>query len=256
MRLRDRVAIITGSGSGQGRAAARIFAREGAAVVIAEWNEENGKQVENEILADGGQAMFIKTDVSNEENIVALVDEVMNRYGKIDVVFNNAGIGFSANSKYKMASLIDTPQTDWNNILGINLNGVYLLSKHVLPIMIKQNGGSIINNASLNGIAGVTGADAYTAAKGGVVALTRVMAVDYGKYNIRVNCICPGAIDTPMIAEVLSIPEFAEKFAAGCPLRRVGKPEEIANAALFLASDESSYVTGLIMPVDGGVYAL
>lgn len=256
MRLRDRVAIITGSGSGQGRAAAKIFAREGAAVVIAEWNEENGKQVEKEILADGGQAMFIKTDVSNEENIVALVDEVMNRYGKIDVVFNNAGIGFSANSKYKMASLIDTPQTDWNNILGINLNGVYLLSKHVLPIMIKQNGGSIINNASLNGIAGVTGADAYTAAKGGVVALTRVMAVDYGKYNIRVNCICPGAIDTPMIAEVLSIPEFAEKFAAGCPLRRVGKPEEIANAALFLASDESSYVTGLIMPVDGGVYAL
>ena len=256
MRLRDRVAIITGSGSGQGRAAAKIFAREGAAVVIAEWNEENGKQVENEILADGGQAMFIKTDVSNEENIVALVDEVMNRHGKIDVIFNNAGIGFSANSKYKMASLIDTPQTDWNNILGINLNGVYLLSKHVLPIMIKQNGGSIINNASLNGIAGVTGADAYTAAKGGVVALTRVMAVDYGKYNIRVNCICPGAIDTPMIAEVLSIPEFAEKFAAGCPLRRVGKPEEIANAALFLASDESSYVTGLIMPVDGGVYAL
>jgi NAD(P)-dependent dehydrogenase (short-subunit alcohol dehydrogenase family) len=256
MRLRDKVAIITGAGSGQGRAAAKIFAREGAAVVIAEWNEENGRQVEKEILADGQQALFIKTDVSDEESIVSLVDEVMNRYGKIDVVFNNAGIGFSANSKYKMASLIETPQLDWNNIIGINLNGVYLLCKHVLPIMIRQNGGSIVNNASLNGISGVTGADAYTAAKGGVVALTRVMAVDYGKYNIRVNCICPGAIDTPMIAEVLSVPEFAEKFAEGCPLRRVGKPEEIANAALFLASEESSYVTGLIMPVDGGTYAL
>lgn len=256
MRLRDKVAIITGAGSGQGRAAAKIFAREGAAVVIAEWNEENGRQVEKEILADGQQALFIKTDVSSEENIISLVEEVMNHYGKIDVVFNNAGVGYSSHSKYKMASLIETPQTDWNNIIGINLNGAYLLSKHVLPIMMKQNGGSIINNASLNGISGVTGADAYTAAKGGVVALTRVMAVDYGKYNIRVNCICPGAIDTPMIAEVLSVPEFAEKFAAGCPLQRVGKPEEIATAALFLASDESSYVTGLIMPVDGGVYAL
>jgi NAD(P)-dependent dehydrogenase (short-subunit alcohol dehydrogenase family) len=254
MRLKDKVAIITGAGSGQGKAAAKIFADEGATVIIAEWNEENGKQVEQEIVGVGQQALFIKTDVSDEANIVALVEEVMDRFGKINVVFNNAGVGFSSNSKYKMASLIDTPQEDWNNILGINLNGVFLLSKHVLPIMIKQNGGSIINNSSLNGILGVTGADAYSASKGAVVGLTRVMAVDYGKFNIRVNCICPGAIDTPMIADVLNIPQVSKKFAS-CPLRRVGKPEEIAYAALFLASDESSYVTGLIMPVDGGVYA-
>jgi NAD(P)-dependent dehydrogenase (short-subunit alcohol dehydrogenase family) len=254
MRLQDKVAIITGAGSGQGKAAAKIFANEGAIVIIAEWNEDNGKQVEEEILATGQQALFIKTDVSDEENIIALVDEIMTRYGKVDVVFNNAGIGFSSSSKFKMDRLTDTPLQDWNHILAINLNGVYLLSKYVLPIMKKQNGGSIINNSSLNGIIGVPGADAYTASKGAVVALTRVMAVDYGKFNIRVNCICPGAIDTPMIADVLKNEAFSAAFTSN-PLRRVGKPEEVANAALFLASDESSYVTGLIMPVDGGVSA-
>jgi NAD(P)-dependent dehydrogenase (short-subunit alcohol dehydrogenase family) len=254
MRLKGQVAIITGAGSGQGKAAARLFANEGAIVIIAEWNEENGTQVEEEIVSKGQQALFFQTDVSNEENIVALVDEVMNRYGKVDIVFNNAGIGFSSSSKFKMGRLTETPLEDWNQILAINLNSVYLLSKYVIPIMKKQNGGSIINNSSLNGIIGVPGADAYTASKGAVVALTRVMAVDYGKYNIRVNCICPGAIDTPMIADVLKNEAFSAAFTSN-PLRRVGKPEEVANAALFLASDESSYITGLIMPVDGGVSA-
>ncbi|MFC4799762.1 SDR family NAD(P)-dependent oxidoreductase [Neobacillus sp. GCM10023253] len=254
MRLKDKVAIITGAGSGQGKAAAKLFAAEGAKVIIAEWNEQNGKSVEDEINFEGQESLFFQTDVSNEDNIIALVEEVMDRYGRIDIVFNNAGVGFSSRSKYKMASLIETPQRDWNDILSINLNGVYLLSKHVLPIMQKQNYGSIINNSSLNGIVGVPGADAYSAAKGGVVALTRVMAVDYGKYNIRVNCICPGAIDTPMIADVLKNEAFSKAFTSN-PLRRVGKPEEIAYAALFLASDESSYITGLIMPVDGGIAA-
>ncbi|OLS36186.1 SDR family NAD(P)-dependent oxidoreductase [Bacillus sp. MRMR6] len=254
MRLKNKVAIITGSGSGQGKAAAKVFAKEGAIVVIAEWNEENGKRVEAEIKASGHEALFFQTDVSNENHIISLVDEVINRYGRIDVVFNNAGVGFSSSSKYKMDRLTETPLHDWNQILAINLNGVYLLSKYVIPIMKKQNAGSIINNSSLNGIIGVPGADAYTAAKGGVVALTRVMAVDYGKFNIRVNCICPGAIDTPMIADVLKNEAFAAAFTSN-PLRRVGTPEEIANAALFLASDESSYVTGLIMPVDGGISA-
>jgi len=251
MRLKEKVAIITGAGSGQGRASAKLFASEGAKVVIAEWNEENGKQVEEEIRAAGHEAVFMKTDVSNEENVRNVINQVVERYGRIDVLFNNAGIGFSARSKYTMAPLLETPLEDWNQILGINLNGVYLMAKYTVPIMIKQNGGSIVNNSSLNGILGVTGADAYTASKGGVVALTRVMAVDYGKHNIRVNCICPGAIDTPMIAEVLSVEEIAKNYEAG-PLGRVGKPEEIANAALFLSSDESSYITGLIMPVDGG----
>lgn len=251
MRLKEKVAIITGAGSGQGKASAKLFASEGAKVVIAEWNEENGKQVEEEIRAAGHEAVFMKTDVSNEENVRDVINQVVERYGRIDVLFNNAGIGFSARSKYTMAPLLETPLEDWNQILGINLNGVYLMSKYTVPIMIKQKGGAIVNNSSLNGILGVTGADAYTASKGGVVALTRVMAVDYGKHNIRVNCICPGAIDTPMIAEVLSVEEIAKNYEAG-PLGRVGKPEEIANAALFLSSDESSYITGLIMPVDGG----
>jgi NAD(P)-dependent dehydrogenase (short-subunit alcohol dehydrogenase family) len=251
MRLKDKVAIITGAGSGQGKASAKLFAKEGAKVVIAEWNEENGKQVEQEIIADGHTAIFLKTDISNEENVREVIGQVMDRFGRIDILFNNAGIGFSARSQYKMASLIETPLDDWNRIIAINLNGVYLMSKYVLPIMIEQKSGSIVNNSSLNGITGVTGADAYTASKGGVVALTRVMAVDYGKHNIRVNCICPGAIDTPMIAEVLE-DEKAAKGYSSCPLKRVGKPEEIAAAALFLSSDESSYITGLIMPVDGG----
>jgi len=255
MRLKDKVAIITGAGSGQGEAAAKLFAREGAKVVIAEWNEQGGKRVEEEIVAAGHEAIFMKTDVSNEDNVRRVINEVVEKFGRIDVLFNNAGIGFSARSRYRMASLIDTPLEDWNNILGINLNGVYLMSKYTLPIMIKQNGGSIVNNSSLNGILGVTGADAYSASKGGVIALTRVMAVDYGKHNIRVNCICPGAINTPMIAEVLSDENIAKNYDSG-PLGRVGKPEEIAYAALFLSSDESSYITGLIMPVDGGWHAV
>ncbi|OLO36957.1 short-chain dehydrogenase [Alkalihalophilus pseudofirmus] len=251
MRLKDKVAIITGAGSGQGKAAAKLFAKEGAKVVIAEWNEEQGKQVEEEIKEEGLEAIFIQTDVSDEVKVKSLVDQVMDRYGQIDILFNNAGIGFSSKSKYTMASLLKTPFDDWNKVLNINLNSVYLMSKYVLPVMIDQNRGSIINNSSLNGILGVKGADAYSAAKGGVVALTRVMAVDYGKHNVRVNCICPGAIDTPMIAEVLQNKDIANNYASG-PLRRVGQPEEIAYAALFLGSDESSYITGLIMPVDGG----
>lgn len=255
MRLENKVAIITGAGSGQGEASAKLFAKEGATVIIAEWNEENGRKVEQEILDAGNKALFMKTDVSNEENVKSVVQEVVDRYGRIDILFNNAGIGFSSRSKYTMASILDTPSEDWDNILSINLNGVFYFCKHVIPIMIKQKKGTIINNSSLNGIIGVSGADAYSAAKGGVVALTRVMAADYGKHNIRVNCICPGAIETPMIAEVLEDPEIVQVLSS-CPLGRVGKPEEIASAALFLASDESSYITGLIMPVDGGVYAI
>lgn len=251
MRLEGKTAIITGAGSGQGKASALLFAEQGAKVVIAEWNEEAGKQVEKEIKDAGNEAMFFKTDISDEANVQQLVQAVKDEYGTIDILFNNAGIGFSSRSKYTMASILDTPLNDWNSILGINLNGTFLMSKYVIPVMIEQGKGSVINNSSLNGIIGVTGADAYTASKGGVVSLTRVMAADYGKHNIRVNCICPGAINTPMISEVLDVPEIAKNFKAG-PLGRVGEPEEIAGAALFLASDEASYVTGVILPVDGG----
>ena len=251
MRLEGKTAIITGAGSGQGRASALLFAEQGANVVIAEWNEEAGKKVEKEINDAGNKAMFFKTDISNEENVQQLVSAVQDKYGSIDILFNNAGIGFSSRSKYTMSSILETLLDDWNSILGINLNGTFLMSKYAIPVMIEQGKGSVINNSSLNGIIGVTGADAYTASKGGVVALTRVMAADYGKHNIRVNCICPGAINTPMISEVLDVPEIAKNYETG-PLGRVGEPEEIAGAALFLASDDASYVTGVILPVDGG----
>jgi len=251
MRLEGKTAIITGAGSGQGRASALLFAEQGANVVIAEWNEEAGKKVEKEITEAGNKAIFFKTDISSEENVQQLVSAVQDKYGSIDILFNNAGIGFSSRSQYTMSSILETPLDDWNSILGINLNGTFLMSKYVIPVMIEQGKGSVINNSSLNGIIGVTGADAYTASKGGVVALTRVMAADYGKHNIRVNCICPGAINTPMISEVLDVPEIAKNYETG-PLGRVGEPEEIAGAALFLASDDASYVTGVILPVDGG----
>lgn len=251
MRLKDKVAIITGAGSGQGKAAAQLFAREGAKIVVAEWNEEAGANVAKSIQEEGGTALFIKVDVSDEDAVRSMVNQVIDLYGQIDVLFNNAGIGFSANSRYKMASILETPLQDWNAIIGINLNGTYLVSKYVVPVMRNQKRGSIINNSSLNGIIGESGADAYTASKGGIVALTRVMAVDYGKNNIRVNCICPGAIETPMIAAALELDGVREHYSSG-PLGRIGKPEEIAYAALFLASDEASYITGIIMPVDGG----
>ncbi|HZG72826.1 MAG TPA: SDR family NAD(P)-dependent oxidoreductase, partial [Chondromyces sp.] len=148
MRVKDKVVIITGAGSGQGKASAKLFAREGAKVVIAEWNAESGKQVEEELISSGHEAMFVQTDISNEENVRSLVEEVMNRFGRIDILFNNAGIGFSSRNKYKMSSILNTPLEDWNNILTINLTGTYLMSKYVVPIMIEQKGGSIVNNSS------------------------------------------------------------------------------------------------------------
>ncbi|MFW6026966.1 MAG: SDR family NAD(P)-dependent oxidoreductase [Candidatus Woesearchaeota archaeon] len=251
MRLKDEVAIITGAGSGQGKAAAEIFSEEGAKVVIAEWNQDTGKKVEKKIKNNGNEATFIKTDVSDEDSVKNMVKGTIDKYGKIDILFNNAGIGYSAKDKYTMDNLLNTPLDDWNSIMQINLNGTYLVSKYVLPHMIKNEKGSIVNNSSMNALVGESGADAYTAAKGGIVSLTRVMAKDFAQYNIRVNCICPGAIETPMIAPVLENEAVREEFEK-CPLGRVGQPEEIAYTALFLASQEASYITGTVLPVDGG----
>jgi NAD(P)-dependent dehydrogenase (short-subunit alcohol dehydrogenase family) len=256
-RLEGKIAIITGGGSGQGKAAVKIFAEEGAKVVIAEWNEVTGQEVEKEIKGLGHDVTFIKTDVSSEESVKDMVQKTMAVYGTIDILFNNAGIGYSYNATHKMADVVETPLDDWNRILAINLNGMFLCSKYVLPIMREKKKGNIINNSSMNALVGESGADAYTAAKGGIVALTRVMAKDNAQYGIRVNCTCPGGVDTPMIAPALeSIDGLREHLESGIPLKRLAKPEDIAYAALYFASDESSYLTGIILPVDGGWYAV
>jgi NAD(P)-dependent dehydrogenase (short-subunit alcohol dehydrogenase family) len=255
--LEGKVAIITGGGSGQGLAASKIFSSEGAKVVIAEWREDTGKAAEAEVKSLGGDALFVKTDVSSEDDVKAMVEKALEVYGTIDILFNNAGIGYSYNKTHKMADLVDTPLDDWNRILAINLNGMFLCSKYVLPVMRKSGKGVIVNNSSMNALVGESGADAYTAAKGAIASLTRVMAKDNAQYGIRVNCTCPGGTDTPMIQEALeTIPGLKEHLESGIPLGRLAKPEDIANVALFLASDLSAYMTGVVIPVDGGWYAV
>lgn len=254
MILKDKVAIITGGASGQGKASAKLFAKEGAKVIFADLNEAGGKAVEKEITDAGFEAQFYKLDVTDEKAVIALVNDVKNKYGRIDVLFNNAGIGFGG--KIKMAPVIDADAEDWKATLDINLNGVFYFSKHVLPIMIEQKFGSVINNASAAGLVGQPGMDAYTASKGAIISLTRSWAVAYGQYNIRVNCICPGSIETPMMTVILeNRPGAKESIPKLSALGRIGQPEEIAGTALFLASEQAGYITGAVIPVDGGFTA-
>jgi len=252
-QLEGKVAIVTGGAKGQGAASSLLFAEEGAKVVVADWDFENAEKVAGEIKAAGGEAVAIKVDVSKEDDIKKMIQAALDNFGRLDILFNNAGVGFSERSRFFMGSVVDTPVEDWDAILGINLRGVALGCKHAIPVMTAQGGGVILNNSSINGIISMPGADAYTAAKGGVVALTRVLADVYGPSGIRVNCMCPGAVKTPMIAEISGDPEGPLKaWNDSAPLRRAGEPEELAQAALFLVSDASSFVTGVILPVDGG----
>jgi NAD(P)-dependent dehydrogenase (short-subunit alcohol dehydrogenase family) len=250
MRLANKVACITGAGSGQGKASSVLFAGEGAKVLAADVNIAGVGDVVKTIRDRGGEATAMKVDVSREEQVADMIKKTVDTYGRIDILFNNAGVGYS--SPYVNAPTVQTPVKDWDIIVGINMRSVFLGCKCVIPYMEKQGGGVIINNSSINGLVAMSGADAYTATKGGVIALTRVLAVDWAPKNIRVNCICPGAIDTPMIAPALDLPGVRDYFTSNCPMGRIGKPEEIAYTALFLASDESSYITGVIIPVDGG----
>jgi NAD(P)-dependent dehydrogenase (short-subunit alcohol dehydrogenase family) len=249
MRLAGKVALITGGTSGIGRATAVLFAREGAAVAIIGRNEERGAEAVAEIGRDGGRALFVRADVRLAEDCRRVVDETVAAFGRLDVLFNNAGV-------FMHNDAVDCSEEEWDLQVDVSLKGTFLMCKCTLPVMIAQGGGSIINNSSGWGLVGGDRAVAYCAAKGGVVVMTKAMAIDHGRQGIRVNCICPGDTETPMEHQDAERRGTAwEVYVAGAsdrPLGRMGRPEEIATAALFLASDESSFITGAVLPVDGG----
>ena len=249
MRLINKVALITGGNSGIGRATALLFAREGAKVALTGRDEERGMRVAEEIKKDSGTAIFIRSDVRIAKECRQAVDETLRQFGRLDILFNNAGVFYPR-------SVVDCPEEEWDLTIDVNLKGTFLMSKFVLPVMIAQGSGVIINNASGWGISGGNEAASYCASKGGVVLLTKAMAIDHGPQGIRVNCLCPGDVDTPMLpadAKIRGI-EWTDYLAEASdrPLGRIGTPEEIAKAALFLASDDSSFMTGAVLAVDGG----
>lgn len=256
MRLQNKVAIITGAGSGIGRESALVFAREGARVVVADIVEAAGQETAELI---GENAFFIKVDVSSWVDTEQMVQATMKRWGRLDVLFNNAGIDLP-----QATTVVDTDETDWNRIMSVNLTGVFLGCRHALPVMMAQKSGTIINTASRAGLAAPPGEAAYVASKGGVVSLTRQMALDYAPYNIRVNCICPGVLEKPtedrrkflQSQSSEAVKRRNEKFAQENPLGRLCTPRDIAQAALYLASDEATYVTGTALVVDGGDLAI
>ncbi|HEY5657668.1 MAG TPA: SDR family NAD(P)-dependent oxidoreductase [Myxococcota bacterium] len=249
MRLSGKVALITGGTSGIGAATAALFAREGAAVTITGRSEGRGRKVVEEIERDGGLALFVRGDVCVAADCRRAVDETVAAFGRLDVLFNNAGV-FVAND------VIDCSEEEWDLQVDVSLKGTFLMSKVALPHMIAQGSGSIINNSSGWGLVGGDRAVAYCAAKGGVVVMTKAMAIDHGRHGVRVNCVCPGDTVTPMERQDAEHRGMTwDAYVAGAsarPLGRMGEPDEIARAALFFASDESSFVTGAILPVDGG----
>lgn len=251
MKLKDKIAVITGGALGIGESGTRKFAKEGATVIFLDINEKAGEALEKELTKAGYNVWFIKTDISDEESVKSAFEKIAGKYGKIDALYNNASVFLGGKD-----SRIDEVETDiWKKVLSINLDGLYYCSKYAIKLMMK-NGGAIINTASSAGVVGIPGCAAYTATKGATVTLTRSMAVDYGKYNIRVNCIAPAAIETDMVKESnLNDPDFDNDFFLRqiTPLKRWGKPEDVANLACFLASDESAYLNGVIIPADGGI---
>lgn len=244
--LDGKVALITGGASGIGRATAQLFAREGAAVAIADMNEAAGQKAVQEIE---GRAIFEAADVTKAADCERVVKRTVDEFGALHILLNNAGI-------IRRASISEISEEDWDRVMAVNVKSIFLLSRRIIPIMAKAGGGSIINMASGWGLAGGPRAAAYCASKGAVVLLTKAMAIDHGAHNVRVNCICPGDTDTNMLRhEAQQLGEREDRFlveSARRPLGRVGKPEEIAQAALYLASDASSFVTGTALVVDGG----
>lgn len=248
-RLKNKVALITGGSSGIGRAIALLFAKEGAKVSILDIDKEKGVETENLIKKDGKEAIFIQADVSKENDVKNAIILTIKKFNKLDILCNNAGISYSC-------PLTEMDEKDWDKVLNINLKGVFICSKYAIPEMIKTGNGSIINIASVAGLVGLANESAYCASKGGIISLTKAMALELAPYKIRVNCICPGSTLTPMFERILlstgNYEMALKKNIERIPLGRIGNPEDIAYAALYLASEESSYVTGAILVVDGG----
>ena len=248
--LNGKVALITGAGSGIGRAAALIFAREGARLTLSDVVAEGGEETLAMVKQAGAEAIFMRSDVSKLDEVEALVAKVVSTFSRIDCAFNNAGIDG------KMAKVAECTEENWARTLAVNLTGVFFCMKAEIPHMLRQGGGAIVNTASVAGLTGSSGLPAYVASKHGVVGLTRAAALEYGREKIRVNCVCPGPIRTPMLGRLLSgRPEMEQRFASAEPLKRLGEPAEIGEAVAWLCSDAASYVTGHAMPVDGGYMA-
>lgn len=249
MRLPGKVALITGGTSGIGEATALLFSQEGARVIITGRNVDRGQKLAGKIEAAGGQAIFLQSDVRSAEQCRRAVDDTLKAFGRLDVLFNNAGV-------YYPHTALDCTEEEWDQQIDVNLKGTFLMSKYALPAMIAQGGGVIINNSSGWGLVGGDAAVAYCASKGGAVLLTKAMAIDHGRQGIRVNCICPGDVDTPMLPEDARMRGLKwQEYLAGAanrPMGRVGTSDEIARAVLFLASDDSSFMTGAALVVDGG----
>jgi NAD(P)-dependent dehydrogenase (short-subunit alcohol dehydrogenase family) len=246
--LEDKVAIVTGAGSGIGAASALRFATEGAAVVVADIRLHKARETVDAIAAAGGQALAVETDVADAGSVAALVDTAVDAFGGLDVLFNNAGT-------LRPGTAVELSVEDWDLVMAVNVRSVFLGAKYAVPVMEARGGGSIINTASVSGLHGDGGSVVYSASKAAVINLTRALSTDHARSGIRVNAICPGAIETPPVQRMMQHPGARELNERVHALGRIGRPDEIAAAAVWLASDESSFVTGEALVVDGGLRA-